>query len=108
LAEIAKDELANGRQRKIRGVKIEWATLARPDFFEIDRENFTISLNRNYRKAILGGRRATVADAPLIKLLLFFLLQEELKMGRLTASRKSYLDSLNRLLSESVEYEDRE
>jgi hypothetical protein len=107
LIELARDELAGGRQRKVRSVRIEWATLSRPDFFEIDRDEFVIRLNKNYRTALLGGRRGTPADAPVIKLLLFLVLQEDFDRDRMSGSRREQLDSINRLLSQAVSFEDR-
>lgn len=107
IAVLARDELADGRQRRIRGVRFEWATLAGPDFFEVDRDRLVIRLNKNYRTAVLAGRRGTAADAPLLKLLLFFVLESEFDRDRLTAARKTRLDAINRLLSEAVEHEAR-
>lgn len=105
LVSLARVQLAEGRQRKIRGVRFVWAALPKPDFFEIDRETLVVRLNRNYRSAILSGRRGTATDVPLLKLLLFFVLEAELDRDRTTAARKARLDSINRLLSEAVEYE---
>jgi hypothetical protein len=107
LIELARDELAGGRQRNVRPVRVEWAPLASPDFFEIDRESSVIRLNRNYRSAVLAGRRGTATDAPIIKLLLFLLLQEDFERDRMSGGRKERLDAINRLLSEAVEHEDR-
>lgn len=45
-------------------------------FFEIDRENRTICLNRHYRSAILGGRRGGLNDAPTLKSLMYLLLHQ--------------------------------
>jgi len=107
LIQLAREELADGRERKIRGVRIEWATLAGPDFFELDREQLTIRLNKNYRSAVLGGQRGTTTDAPIVKILLFLLLQEDFDRNRMSGGRKERLDAINRLLSEAVEHEDR-
>jgi hypothetical protein len=107
LVEVARTELAGGRERKIRSVRFEWVHLGRPDFFEIDREKYMVRLNKSYRSAVLAGRRGTTADAPLLKLLLFFLLEEEFDRDRVTAARRDRLDSINRMLSEAVGYEDR-
>lgn len=107
LVEIAREELAGGRQRNVRSVKAEWAELSSPDFFEIDRERLVIRLNKSYRTAVLGGRRGTSADAPIIKLLLFMLLREDFDKERMSSSRKEQLDALNRLLSNAVSFENR-
>lgn len=107
LIDLAREQLADGRQRRIKNVRFQWATLSSPDFFEIDRERLTVRLNRSYRSAILAGRRGTQSDAPILKLLLFFVLQDDLNRDRMRAGRKERIDAINRLLSEAVEHEDR-
>jgi len=107
LIEIAREELAEGKQRKVRSVKMEWVELSSPDFFELDREQFVIRLNKSYRNAVLGGRRGTPTDAPIIKLLLFMLVRDDLDRGRMSSARKDQLDAINRLLSNAVAYEQR-
>jgi Histidine kinase-, DNA gyrase B-, and HSP90-like ATPase len=107
LVQLVREELAGGRQRKVRPVRIEWTALASPDFFEIDRDELVIRLNKNYRTAVLGGRRGTPSDAPILKLLLFLLVQEDFDRDRMSGGRKEHLDAINRLLSEAVEHEDR-
>ncbi|WP_244467497.1 ATP-binding protein [Nocardia vulneris] len=57
-------------------ITIQWRKLAGDVFFEVDRDRRMIALNRRYRTAILGGRRGTLNDAPMLKSLLFFLLHE--------------------------------
>lgn len=107
LLERARDEFAGGHQRRIRGVRIQWTNLASPDFFELDRENLTIHLNRNYRSAVLAGRRGTASDAPIIKVLLFLLLHEDFDRDRMSGGRRERLEAINRLLGEAVEHENR-
>ncbi|MGW4635600.1 ATP-binding protein [Nocardia sp. NPDC004415] len=57
-------------------IAVEWRKLADDLFFDIDRDNRTIALNRRYRTALNGGRRGTVDDAPMLKALMYFLLHE--------------------------------
>lgn len=57
-------------------ISVRWQTLDNSAFFELDRENRTIHLNQNYRAAILGGRKGTLNDAPLLKSLMYLLLHQ--------------------------------
>ncbi|MGO4462902.1 ATP-binding protein [Streptomyces sp. M-16] len=57
-------------------ISIRWQEMDNGHFFEIDRENRTICLNRHYRSAILGGRRGGLNDAPTLKSLMYLLLHQ--------------------------------
>ncbi|WP_280211081.1 ATP-binding protein [Nocardia cyriacigeorgica] len=57
-------------------ISILWQKLAGDEFFDIDRENRVIALNRRYRPAILGGRAGSLNDAPTMKALLYLLVHE--------------------------------
>ncbi|GAA2229038.1 hypothetical protein GCM10010232_14010 [Streptomyces amakusaensis] len=57
-------------------IAFQWQKLDNELFFEIDRENRTVLLNKHYRTAILGGRRGSVNDAPLVKSLMYVLLHQ--------------------------------
>ncbi|MCP2297260.1 hypothetical protein APR11_003692 [Nocardia amikacinitolerans] len=55
-------------------IAIQWRKLAGDVFFELDRDQRVISLNRRFRAAILGGRRGSLNDAPVLKSLLYLIL----------------------------------
>ncbi|MGW5310059.1 ATP-binding protein [Nocardia thailandica] len=57
-------------------IAVEWRKLSDDVFFDIDRDTRTLALNRRYRTALNGGRRATPDDAPMVKALMYFLVQE--------------------------------
>ncbi|WP_245673019.1 ATP-binding protein [Nocardia lijiangensis] len=57
-------------------IAIHWRKLAGDVFFDLDREQRVISLNRRFRTAILGGRRGSLNDAPVLKSLLYLLLYQ--------------------------------
>jgi hypothetical protein len=75
-----------------------WRSLPEEQFFELDKERPAIVLNARYRRAVLNGGRASVADAPLVKVLLFSRLREELGRERLSSTRARELDALQRTL----------
>lgn len=70
---------------------IRWADLSDDVFFELDREGFLIRLNRRYRSAIIGGRDASLNDAPLVKALLYLLAEQNFHGAFLGAKRKDNL-----------------
>ncbi|MCD2133341.1 ATP-binding protein [Rhodococcus qingshengii] len=57
-------------------ISVRWQSLENSVFFEIDRENRAIQLNQFYRAALLGGRRGTLNDAPLVKSLMYLMLHQ--------------------------------
>lgn len=56
-------------------VDIRWATLPDSDFFQVDRDDRVLWLNQRYRRALLGGRRGGLNDLPVLKALLFLLVE---------------------------------
>jgi hypothetical protein len=81
-----------------RDVDFVWANLDEDTFFVLERDEPRIVLNRHYRSAVLQGARASAADAPLVKTLLFFVLQDEFNHQRDSAIRRKALGELNTLL----------
>jgi Histidine kinase-, DNA gyrase B-, and HSP90-like ATPase len=107
LAQLARTELTDGKRTKVRPIRIKWSALDVPDFFLLDRDEHIIFLNKNYRKAVIGERRGSEADAPIIKLLIFLLLAEDFDRDRMGKDRKRRLESINRLLCEAVRHENK-
>jgi hypothetical protein len=73
------------------GLDIKWGDLADDTFFEIDRENSVIRLNRRYRSAVIGGRNSSLNDAPLVKALIYLLAEGSFHGAFLGARRKDNL-----------------
>ncbi len=57
-------------------ISIRWAPLPQGCFFNLDRDDSTIWLNKRYRNALLGGRTGSLNDAPTLKVLLYLLFEE--------------------------------
>jgi Histidine kinase-, DNA gyrase B-, and HSP90-like ATPase len=57
-------------------VEIRWQELKGDEFFEVDRELNVLWLNSRYRKGIAGGRRGALNDSPVVKALMFLLMEE--------------------------------
>jgi len=94
-----KDVLAPDEKR-VREVGFEWADLESGEFFELDRDNFVIRLNRHFRSRLLDGRKASPNDLPLIKVLMFLLVHDVMDSGRLSAQQKEWLDDCNKALGQ--------
>lgn len=91
---------------KTRSIQIVWADLIDAGaLFEIDRENMQLRLDKRMRKKLLGDRRASATDLPVVKLLLFLLLEEDFDKARSSASRKKRLESISELLATSLRFE---
>lgn len=82
---------------KTKKVRFKWVELQESEVFEIDREKAVLRLNRRYRSAI-AGNRSSKADAPLFKLLLFFLTRDDFSRERFSGARKDELAVLNACL----------
>ncbi len=79
-------------------VRMGWKPLPEDVFFSWDRDRLELVLNERYRRAVLNGTRGSAADAPLVKLLLFRVLREDLKLERLSAARQNDLGQLQAAL----------
>src|SRR5262249_45733714 len=57
-------------------LSIRWAPLPSDMFFDVDREQSTLWLNKRYRTVLLGGYAGTLNDLPVMKALLYLLCEE--------------------------------
>ena len=81
-----------------RPMRFEWSELPADRFFKLDQDTEVIQLNSLYRGVVLNGARASSADAPLVKMLLFLLLREELDRERMSANAREWLEECQNLL----------
>lgn len=84
---------------------ILWTTFTSDDFFEVDREQSTLWLNRSYRTALLGGRRGGLNDAPVLKTLLFILTHDLFEGVHLGARDKDNIVLWQELLTAAAKAE---
>lgn len=85
-------------------VEFVWVSLPRRKVFEIDIIENRLFLNEKYRKDILGGGRASSADAPIFKVLLFLLFQSDFSMLRSSRKQEIKLRTYNKLLLSVIDY----
>lgn len=66
-------------------IAFRWDSLPAEVFFELDRENREVRLNRTYRQVLNGGRRGGLNDAPVIKSMLYLMVNEIFQKERVRA-----------------------
>jgi hypothetical protein len=104
VARRAKEALADGG--KTRSVDIVWDDLSEFGvLFDIDRDNMRLRLDKRMRKQLLGGRRATATDLPVVKILFFLLLGEDFDKARHSAQRRKQLDAITVMLAAALRFE---
>lgn len=75
-------------------VQFAWRRLDPDIFVDVDRENHAIVLNTLYRKDVLRGESPSATDAALVKMLLMFMLHDQLDRRAMT---DKYLDWFQRM-----------
>jgi hypothetical protein len=80
-------------------IDIRWRRLEGLDLFTLDREARTLWLNDRYRQTIAGGGRGGLNDAPLIKTLLYLLVEDIFQGEYLGAKDKDNLAMWQELLT---------
>ncbi|MDT0379808.1 ATP-binding protein [Streptomyces sp. DSM 42041] len=83
-------------------ISIEWVPLPEGRFFDLRRDEHTILLNRAFRDDFNDGRRGGSNDAPVIKALLYLLLQDFFGLGRWERSRADRIEYWNSILLASA------
>ena len=99
------NELRIERTAKHRNLNILWKHMDTGVFFEIDREAGYLYLNWAYRTQLLHGLSGSAADIPVVKCLLFLLLEDVLGSERMGSKMRERIEQLNRILVEAVRYE---
>lgn len=86
-------------------IDLRWAELPDDSFFEIDRDEHVIWLNKAYRWAVIGERDASLNDAPLVKALLYLLLEDLFRGAYLGAKDKDNIQLWQSILTAAVRVE---
>lgn len=105
LIKILRDELRIEGTSKSNGLKFIWADMPKDTFFEIDRNEDSLYINKKYRKLMLHGTPGSSADAPVFKCLMFFALEDALLSERTGSRMRERLDRINRILVRAVRHE---
>nr|CTQ89721.1 RNA polymerase sigma factor RpoD [Kibdelosporangium sp. MJ126-NF4] len=89
-------------------IDIRWRDFDDDDaFFDIDRDEQTIWLNKRYRKMLLGDRHGGLNDLPLIKTLIYLLMENIFQGDYLGSRDKDNLELWKSLLTTAVQAERR-
>ncbi len=88
-------------------IDIRWDDFEGDAFFEIDREEQTIWLNKRYRKMLLGDRHGGLNDLPLLKTLVYLLMEDVFKGDYLGPRDKDNVELWKSLLTTAVQAERR-
>ncbi|MHB9851447.1 ATP-binding protein [Streptomyces krungchingensis] len=79
-------------------ITFRWESMPSDVFFGIDRDEHVVRLNKQYRQAFNGDRHAGSNDAPVLKGLLYLLLEKNFRMGRSSAQRDDEMALWNSVL----------
>jgi hypothetical protein len=88
-------------------IDIRWARFEAGDrsFFEVDRGQRVVWLNDRYRSTLLGKRYGSLNDLPIVKALLYLLLEDAFRGQYLGARDKDNLDLWQSILSAAAQVE---
>jgi hypothetical protein len=82
-----------------------WGPLPSREFFQIDRDHDQVVMNSKHRHVMLDGRAASSADVPVIKTLLYLLLEDLFHGERQSGLEKARLDAYQAALVAAVREE---
>lgn len=104
-----KNALDNAGTPYLRGQEfsITWAPIRSHDFFAVDQVTRTVTLNQRYRSMMLRGARGGSTDVPLVRTLLYFVLEELLAGERLSKTGRLRLESMRAALKAALKAEER-
>lgn len=86
-------------------INIRWTAFVDESFFRIDRDNRTLWLNDSYRTTLLGGRRGGLNDMPVLKALLYILMEDLFQGEYLGSKDKDNLEMWQELLTVAAQGE---
>lgn len=105
LRDFLLNELRIDGTKRYRKLKFAWSFLKDDQFFELDRDNDTLHLNKSYRKQLLHGLDGSSADIPVVKCLLFLVLRDVLYSHRISGKVRERMEQANRILACAVKHE---
>jgi len=84
---------------------IRWAEFIDDSFFDIDRDDHVVWLNRDYRWAVVGERETSLNDAPLVKALIYLLMEDLFRGSYLGPKDKDNVELWQSILTEAAKSE---
>jgi hypothetical protein len=86
-------------------IDFRWDRVEDGALFAIDRQQRTVWLNRDYRRAVLGDKDGSLNDSPLVKTLLYLLVENLFHGQHLGARDKDNLELWSELLTRAADEE---
>ena len=93
----------DANDKDVNEVAFVWDRLTEDQLFDIDTKRSRIILNRKYRAKLAGKDSRSSNDVPVLKTLLFFLLQNEFKSKTITKNSKDRWSLINEILTSCLE-----
>ena len=86
-------------------IEVRWEYLQEDDFFEIDRERGVLWLNKRYRRALTGSTRGAFNDVPVVKALMFLLVENIFAGQNMGPRDKDNIEMWQAILTAAAEEE---
>ncbi|MDQ1438212.1 MAG: hypothetical protein QOK43_1841 [Acidimicrobiaceae bacterium] len=86
-------------------IEILWGDFKDDSFFDVDREARTVWVNKRYRAAVLGGRGGSLNDAPVVKALLYLLVEDLFRGAYLGAKDRDNVELWRSVLTAAAKEE---
>jgi hypothetical protein len=86
-------------------IDMRWTDFHDDSFFEVDRDEHVVWLNKAYRWAVIGERDASLNDAPLVKALLYLLMEDLFRGVYLGAKDKDNIELWQAILTAAARSE---
>jgi hypothetical protein len=84
---------------------VRWKPIPGDTFLEVDRTNRTLFLNKRYRQRLTGSEYGSLNDAPVLKSLLYLLVQDVFKGSYLGPRDKDSIDLWQQVLTAAARLE---
>lgn len=91
-------------RKNVDPVEIRWRPMAAGKFLDIDRNGRTVNLNRRYRDLFTGGLNG-ISDAPLLKTLVYLLMEEHFAGERWGPRDKDQMELWSAVLDSAIQAE---
>lgn len=86
-------------------IEIRWCDFNDDSFFDVDRDEWVIWINRKYRWALNGDRDGSLNDAPLVKAALYLLLENLFQGSHLGSRDKDNIELWSAILGAAAQAE---
>lgn len=86
-------------------IEIRWDDLGDEIFFEVEKQGHLVRLNRRYRSALTRGERGSLNDAPVIKTLIYLLIESTMQGAHFGPRDRDNLSIWQAVLTAAAESE---